>query len=301
MQDDADRDRLGRLPGPHLLRSAARVLSIVGFETHTVTSVRASYRSTPSSGIFSSEGLVEAERWLVDQGWLAQEGGTVGPSERRQGLPSDEAQMTRELVRAFILDWPPTWLSVVARGGDVRPELLPAHADEVLGDIFDANERDSLLLAAAAKYDDTALRELGDAGEEEVVSACRSFLGQRGRTDLADRVRRVSLISDALGYDVVAPDLRSEEFRLEVKCYRGPYPSFYLTRNEFEVGSTLPSWRLVLCRSVAESVQVIGWTTLASLRPRLPVETDRAVRWQVVRVRLEESELTPGLPIERSE
>ncbi len=147
------------------------------------------------------------------------------------------------------------------------------------------------------KFDDATLRALGEVGENAVASACRAFLRDSGRSDLANKVRRVSLISDALGYDVVSPDLMGCEHRLEVKCYRGPGPNFYLTRNEFEVGSTLPRWHLVLCRSTLVP-EVIGWTSLASFRDRMPQELDRSARWQVARVTLEESDLRPGLPIE---
>ena len=297
MQDEAEFERSGRFPGKHLLRSAARVLSIVGFSTQPLAAMRASYRSTPSGGILSSEALFHAERWLVDQGWLTDDGTALSPEPRCRALPIDEDEIARELVRVFILDSPPTWLSAVAGRGDVRAELLPAQADQLLRQMFTPEERNSILLAAATKFDDAALRALGEAGEKAVVSACRAFLRDSGRPDLANEVRRVSLTSDAVGYDVVSPDLTGREHRLEVKCYRGPRPNFYLTRNEFEVGSGLPRWHLVLCRSTLVT-EVIGWTSLASFRDRMPQELDRSARWQVVRVTLEESDLRPGLPIE---
>ena len=224
----------------------------------------------------------------------------LSPQPRCQALPTDEDEVARELIRAFIIDTPPTWLSAVAGLGGIRDELLPVQVERVLRGMFDPEERNSILLAAATKFDEAALRALGEAGEEAVVSACQALLRGRARRDLADKVRRVSLISDALGYDVSAPDLGGHELRLEVKCYRGPRPSFYLTRNEFEVGLTLPRWHLVLCRSTpASSPEVIGWTSIVPLRERMPQELGRSARWQVVRVSLNESDLRPGLPIEQ--
>lgn len=286
------------LPGPHLLKSAARVLTIVGLARQSDTDIRASYRATVSGGLLSSDGLLKAERWLADRGWLVRDGEELVPSSRCRALPNEEEEVARELLRTTILDVTPTWLGVVVARGEVRAELLPEQVAAVLLDTFDAEERDAVLRAAAAKYDDTALRAIGDAGEEAVVIASQAFLEARGRPDLAGRVRRVSLISDALGYDVAAPDLAGRECRIEVKCYRGRYPRFYITRNEFEVGLRLPRWYLVLCRFLPDSVpRIVGWTTLSPIVARVPVETDGSVTWQLVRVRLRESDLKPGLPI----
>ena len=168
----------------------------------------ASYQSTASGGLLSSNGLLLAEQWLVEQGWLTREGATVTASVRSRALPKDnETEVARDLLRATILDAPPAWLNAAAAQGEVRPEFLPVEVERVLADMFDAQERDAILLAAAAKYDDAALRALGEAGEEAVLAACRAFLEERNRADLAREARRVSLISDALGYDIWAPDL----------------------------------------------------------------------------------------------
>ena len=298
MPDDPRPERLERLPSPFLLRCAARVLSIVGGGHHRDAEVRASYRATPSGGLLSSDDLLLAERWLVDQGWLTRDGAILSASARSQALPTDEAEVASELVRATILDSPPTWLGAVATRGEVRPEFLPQKVERVFSSMFSVQERDAILLAASVKFDEAALRALGDAGEEAVAVACRAFLEEGGRADLAAGVRRVSLISDALGYDISAPDLAGRECRIEVKSYRGRYPSMYITRNEFEVGLTLPRWYLVLCRSTSETApEVVGWTDLAPLRRRMPVDVDRSARWQVARVRIAESELRLGLPL----
>lgn len=276
------------------------MLTIVGVSSHTKSEVRASYRSTVSGGLLSSDGLRKAERWLVDQRWLETDGVTVIASDRCRALPDEEEQVARELVLAAIPDLMPTWLRAVGAQGEVRPELVPEQVATVLADMFDPEERDAVLLATALKYDEEAQRAVGDAGEEAVVTASSAFLKGEGRLDLARRVRRVSLISDALGYDILAPNLDGQDCRLEVKCYRGRHPRFYITRNEFEVGLTLRRWYLVLCKFIPDSpAKVVGWTTLSTLRSKVPIDRDGSVTWQVVRVRLRESDLRPGLPISR--
>ncbi len=176
--------------------------------------------------------------------------------------------------------------------------MLPEQVERVLKEMFNTEERNAILYAAALKYDDTALRTIGDAGEEAVVATCRGFLQEHQRPDLAKRVRRVSLISDALGYDVVAPNLAGQECRLEVKTHRRRHPNFYLTRNEYQVGLELSRWYLVFCRTQADAKpSIVGWTTLASLSARMPVDRAGSARWQLVRIRISESELRSGLPM----
>ena len=296
--NEADRQRSRRFPSQYLLYCAARVLRIVGQAHHSESEMRHSYRSTASGGILSQDGLIGAERWLIENGWLTLDGFGLKASERSQMLPGDEAEIARELVRAMVLDAPPSWLNAVAVRGEIRPEFLPAEADTTLNDMLSAEERDALLLAAAEKYDESAQRALGESAEESVLTACRALLTERGRGDLARKVRRVSLISDSVGYDIQSPDLRGSECRLEVKCFRGRHPSFYITRNEFEVGLRLPRWYLVLCRAANDShPNVVGWTALTPLAGKMPSDLDKSARWQSAKVRFVESELRPGLPI----
>ena len=220
-------------------------------------------------------------------------------SARSQALSSDdEAEVARDLVRATILDSAPPWLSASAVRGEVRREFLPEDVERLFADMFDDEDRDAILLAAASKYDDAVLRELGEAGEEAVLAACRSFLEAHGRPDLAREARRVSLISDAMGWDISAPNLGGHLCRLEVKCYRGRDPTVYLTRHEFNVGVRRSRWYLVLCRSTGDSEpEVVGWTTLAPLIPTMPVDVARSAEWQVAKIRIDESVLRPGLPL----
>ena len=277
------------------------MLRIVGRARHTDADLVASYRITPSGGLLSSNGLVIAQEWLTDHGWLARDGATLWASARSQALANDdEVEVARDLVRATILDSAPPWLSASAARGEVRREFLPEDAERLFAEMFDDEDRDAILLAAASKYDDEVLREIGEAGEEAVLEACRRFLEGQGRPDLAREARRVSLISDAMGWDISVPNLAGQVCRLEVKCYRGRDPTVYLTRHEFNVGLRRSRWYLVLCRSTGVSApEVVGWTTLAPLIPRMPVDIARSAEWQVAKVCITESELRPSLPLSR--
>jgi hypothetical protein len=97
-----------------------------------------------------------------------------------------------------------------------RRQFIPAHVD------FQARE--------------AANRELGLAGEASVVRAERRRLTAAGRTDLASKVRHVSVLDgDGAGYDVLSWDVEGEERFLEVKTTRfGSFQPFLVSRNEVE-------------------------------------------------------------------
>ena len=144
----------------------------------------------------------------------------------------------------------------------------------------------------------TATQSCWRLPQEASAGSLPQFPRGRDRPDLAREARRVSLISDAMGWDISAPNLEGQVCRLEVKCYRGRDPTVYLTRHEFNVGLRQSRWYLVLCRSAGDSMpEVVGWTTAAPLIPRMPMDVDRSTEWQVARVRIGESDLRPGLPL----
>lgn len=81
---------------------------------------------------------------------------------------------------------------------------------------------------------ETANRELGLAGERFVIAQEREKLQAAGRSDLADRIRHVSIeVGDGLGYDVLSFDELGEERYIEVKTTSGPRTSdFFITERE---------------------------------------------------------------------
>jgi hypothetical protein len=116
-----------------------------------------------------------------------------------------------------------------------------------------------------------------------VVDLSRQDLARAGRPDLAALVQRVSLISDQLGYDVVAPTLRGKVRRMEVKTTsRSAQTHFevYLSRNEAAVAVRDPSWTLVLCQACDSSrAEVVGWCRANAFAPVLPSDKHPRGRW----------------------
>jgi hypothetical protein len=86
---------------------------------------------------------------------------------------------------------------------------------------------------------DAKNRELGLKGEKLVVEHEKRILLERGRPDLAERVRHVALIDDGVGYDVESFTLEGETKYIEVKTTRGPAEtSFFMSANEAEFSRT---------------------------------------------------------------
>src|SRR5262249_22717415 len=146
----------------------------------------------------------------------------------------------------------------------------------------DPAQREAFLLALGNRHGLTANAETGALGEEFIVSECRFMLRSVGQHDLADKVQRVSLISDQLGYDVVAPTLSGGMRRLEVKTTSRSSESvdIIITRNEACVGLRDSSWALVVCRLIpGDNPCVVGWCRGPVLRPFLPTDLSPKGRW----------------------
>ena len=77
-------------------------------------------------------------------------------------------------------------------------------------------------------------RELGLAGERMVLDHERRWLAERGRGDLAEKVRHVSVeVGDGLGYDIESFTLEGAKKPIEVKTTRGGATTpFFMSRNE---------------------------------------------------------------------
>ncbi len=156
-----------------------------------------------------------------------------------------------------------------------------------------------LIVAAVSTTRHSAPREeVGTTAEALVVDECRSQLARLGRSDLENDVQRVSLVSDMLGYDVAAPLIGGAARMLEVKGstrFGGGIFEFYLSRNEFQVGTRNPGqWWLVACCVDATEATVIGHCSAAAMSPFLP--RDERGRWTEALVRMPSHLLAKGLP-----
>lgn len=280
------------VPSPHTLRAALRVARSLTASRQFVDRFRATLSHLPTDGLYSLQNLLDGEAVLVRAGVATRDENWIMLHE---AVPHDIG-----LLATLLLDrHPPPWLGAATRGGALDEGMVPqedaGHLEAAIGD---RDQRDALLLALGRKYDDASLRRLGEAGELVVVGACREALTQAGAPDLAEQVLQVSLVSDALGYDVRTPTTDGAHLRLEVKtdASRGPDARFFLSRNEWETARRDPAWRLVVCsRTEGGDVQVRGWLVPSALAPILPVDAGSS-RWQSVELRTSGGSLRPGLP-----
>ncbi len=149
----------------------------------------------------------------------------------------------------------------------------------------------------AGEANQSARHERGASAERLVVQECRAQLVALGRSDLAADVQQVSQISDHFGYDVSAPRIGGTSRLLEVKGSArtgGSVFEFYLSRNEFDVGTRhLNSWWLVAC-DVSSDPRVVGHCSAAAVASFLP--SDDRGRWTEALVRMPSHLLVSGLP-----
>ncbi len=77
---------------------------------------------------------------------------------------------------------------------------------------------------------------LGDRGEQLVMNKEKEFLNSKKHLDLANKVKRVSLKSDSLGYDIMSFGENGEAKYIEVKATKNSISQFdfYLTNREKE-------------------------------------------------------------------
>jgi hypothetical protein len=291
------------LPSQHLLRAAYRVAGLVSPDGVALEGVRVAYRQLPTNGLFSAGDLRRGEGLLKGAGLLERGDGRLRahPSlEVLRGLEEDEA--CRTLLGLLLRRHPPGWLGVALGRDAVHLPYLPDGVLRRLEQIF--GDRDDLLafLAGLAPADHEARSELGRAGEERVVAACRRQRREAGHGELARQVQRVSRLSDAFGYDVSAPRPRGEAHHLEVKTVGRPGPvlPIHLSRHQVRVARSDSHWRLVVCERVEGGIEVVGWCDLARLGECWPTDSDGGngvrARWESAAVDLERDRLTTGLP-----
>lgn len=261
-----------------------------------------SFLSVPSGGIYRQADLRAGLELLVACGMAICEGGKVYPSPGLLPLLRlANEDGCRTLLGIFLAVCPPVWLDLARRSSDPVANVMPtSDARRITALIPDPASREAFLLSLGRRQDLDILVKLRDLGEEHVVSQCKSALAASGRTDLAERVQRVSLISDQLGYDVVTPTLAETTKRLEVKT-QGKISSssrVLLSRNEAEYGLREPSWALVVCQAdAAGRLRLIGWCDADYLRGRLPTDQGTRSRWVSVELVIPNGDLHVGLPL----
>lgn len=224
----------------------------------------------------------------ADCGLVRQEGTRLVATAELLALGlEDETEAASQLTLRAIATLP----------AETTSEQLQAAVEAVT---FDAEQREEFLLALGAKFNDAYQRLIGEIGEELVVQAAKDDLRSLGHPDLAAQVRRVSLGSDALGYDITAPRTAGAKRFLEAKAGLGADTArFFLSRNEWETGRRYPDdWFLVYCRvedTRARTGEIVGWCSAMELDDHVP--SDRgAGEWSSICVAFPAAQLHPELP-----
>lgn len=288
-------------PTLYLLQAAALAATVLAEPRTTQTVADASYRSLVSGGFYRIDALRSGQAILEDAELLIRDGDDLHLTDgllRIREMPEPTA--VELIMHALVLVEQPLWLFGILDDAGLHWENVPDDEQRVLSAMHPtAAQREAFLLGLARTFDAHRLTELGAAGEDFVVAACRHHLTGQGREDLSRLVNRVSLVSDQLGYDVTAVDTAGSRHRLEVKATRAAVDrfQFFLSRNEADVAARDPDWALVAVVLDGTDDRILGWCRGATLTPALPVDTSSYGQWASVRVTLPLSELTPGLPL----
>jgi len=255
----------------HQTRAALSVAQLIDQAGNDPRSARSAYMQAITNGSHSADGLAVGERLLLTCGLLTEVNGVLMPTAALTALCRlDEHDAVAALAAAIGAT------RVELEGSDSRDEL---HMDGDFG-MSDLEWR----------------AELGRQGEEFVLHVVRAELQELDRADLADRVQRVSLISDRLGYDIVAPRITGSPRRIEVKAQLATNvhrARFFISRNEYEVGRREEAWALVCC-AIGDPSRVLGWCSASALTPYLPIDGNG--RWDQALVAVPLSALLEGTP-----
>lgn len=288
------------LPTAHQLRAALASGRLLDADGTPRNVARDSYSRTPNGGRFGVRDLVHGEGLLIDVELVEDQDDALCPTPQLLAITAMEEDGAVSVLLSLILTArQPSWLGPATAGGGVRPEIIPTDAHDVIVQaVPDPEAREAMLLALGQTYDNEANAQTGAIGEDHVVEVARGELIDRDRHDLAGQVQRVSIVSDRLGYDVVAPSLDGSNRRLEVKTTTrvGDRLEIYISRNESQVGASDENWALVICRVDGDgNPQLVGWCRHHLFEPSLPADRGRG-KWQSVRLVIDAADLTPGLP-----
>lgn len=136
---------------------------------------------------------------------------------------------------------------------------------------------------AEKKFDNTENLENGLEGEKFIITELEKNLSRQK----SDKIIHVSLIDDTKGYDIEFENINNQKRFLEVKTSSLPAKtfSFYLSRNEYEVGMMNDNvWSIVLVKLLNGTPVFFGSLSIHDLVGYLPEEKFKDIaKWQVLK------------------
>lgn len=298
MSDDAT----ARVPTYHELCAALVAARQVDAAGAVRSTLEQSFLRTPTDGLYQALELERAGQLLERIRLLRAEGeGLIPTSELLALREAPDEQALELLLHLCLLRCPPLWLSGAGEDRTPFENAADGDAESIRRVIADPDRREAFLLALAQRHVPGLLDAIGDAAERAVEGLLVDDLRKAGRQDLAKEVRRVSRISDRLGYDITTPTLDGQCRRLEVKGSASSCISWIevnLSRNEFLVGSRDPAWRLVACRVRGGVGEVLGTCGIEAISPHVPQDVTTRGRWSSASIRLLIGDLVPGVPLQ---
>lgn len=289
------------IPTRHELRSAHQVARTLHAPQTAVSDAQESFRRLPSNGVLGTPDFLAGQRVLIELELIEFFEGSLAVHEQALTIAAmQDGAAVRLLLELLLERKPPGWLRNVTATKRVRETLIPDRERSAVEEVVtDPNLRELILLEAGRRVNSQRLAELGEIGEEYVLERSRRQLHDLERPDLAEAVIRVSQISDQLGYDITAPDLRGADRRFEVKATKraGWQAEVHLSRNEFEQGIHDPSWWLVVVEIDAEDhPKLLGYCRADSVAAMIPTDQHEHGKWMTVRLQQIAALLQEGLP-----
>lgn len=277
------------LPTKHSIEAALHVARVIGSSRARLVDTRESY-------------------------WRRALGGTLSPTDLRIGeelllacnlieLIGDDLVVTGQLVDLVASDADELAAYLCLRGvavlatAQIQSDTFLA---ELAGLVLDGSRRERIVRGLLHLFDDAALKEIGNIGEEIVESRLKEELVALGHPHLAAKVVRVSLFDDTAGYDIWAPCIGGGERLLEIKSTtrdRDPIV-IHISRNEADTGIQRRDWSLVVCHVSSienREGEIEGWSTVRELSMRFPSDSPNGL-WEIAKVSIPRARLIPGIP-----
>lgn len=290
----------GKLPSAFQLRSALQVGRLIDETGTLIVDAHNSYRLVPTGGLYRFEDFMVGEEVLLAADLLSTHDDVLYPADGLKELSrASEADGCEILLYTLLEKRLPLWLKAATNESTFVSDLIPDQVRNNIEDVLQPETREHLLLQLARRFNDKEHSIVGALAEKYVVQRCVEDLRIAGKPNLANSVRRVSQVSDQLGYDITAPRLDSSTRRLEVKGTRvgSALVRFHLSRNEAERACADPDWSLVVCRVTRKDfVDLVGWLSGSNIEPLLPRDLHPHSQWQSVRLEISEDLFVTGLP-----